>query len=81
MKSADSWISPISACSPFPRPQRIAAALASADPWERYWGLIVCSSFERQATPFIATAKALALNDPEPLVRSGCRVSRPDPRR
>jgi len=55
---------------PFPdASQRIAAALASADPWERYWGLIVCSSFERQATPFIATAKALALNDSEPLVR------------
>jgi len=47
----------------------ITAALASANPWERYWGLIVCSSFNQAARPFVATAQKLALHDPEPLVR------------
>jgi len=48
---------------------KITAALASKDPWERYWGLIVCSCFGKKADAFIAKAKALAAADAEPLVR------------
>lgn len=46
----------------------IAAALQSADPWQRYWALIVCSGFGKQASPFYDTAKTLAASDPESLV-------------
>ncbi|VGO11705.1 Arylsulfatase [Pontiella desulfatans] len=49
--------------------QGIARALASADPLERYWGLIVCSSFGGQAAPFHDKAKELAASDADPLVR------------
>lgn len=48
---------------------RLATALASSNPWERYWGLIVCSAFDQAAAGFTATAKQLAKSDPEPLVR------------
>ncbi|RMG18629.1 MAG: sulfatase [Bacteroidetes bacterium] len=47
----------------------IAQALASANPWQRYWGLIVCSSFGQAAAPFYPSAKKLARKDPEKLVR------------
>jgi len=46
----------------------IAAAIDSDDPWQRYWGLIVCSSHEKAASDFIDKAKKLATDDPEPLV-------------
>lgn len=46
----------------------IAAALQSGDPWQRYWALIVCSGFGKQAAPFYDTAKALAASDAEELV-------------
>ena len=48
---------------------KITAALASKDPWERYWGLIVCSCFGKAAAAFTAKAKAIAAADAEPLVR------------
>jgi len=48
---------------------RIANALASKDPWQRYWGLIVCSSHGKAAEGFADTAKELAEDDPELLVR------------
>ncbi len=48
---------------------KIAAALESKDPWARYWGLIVCSCFGKQAESFVASAKKLAAADAEPLVR------------
>ena len=48
---------------------KITAALGSKDPWERYWGLIVCSCFGKKASAFIAKAKELAAADAEPLVR------------
>ncbi|MCP4375140.1 MAG: sulfatase [bacterium] len=48
---------------------KIATALKSDDPWERYWGLIVCSCFGKQAATFIGNAKKLANADSEPLVR------------
>jgi len=49
--------------------EKIAAALESKDPWQRYWGLIVCSCFGKKASAFVARAKALASADAEPLVR------------
>lgn len=48
---------------------RIAAALASDDPWVRYWALIVCSSHGAKAKPIVETAGRLAADDPELLVR------------
>ena len=48
---------------------KIAAALDSTDPWERYWGLIVCSCIGKGAEGFVAKAKQLAASDSEPLVR------------
>jgi arylsulfatase A-like enzyme len=48
----------------------IATALDSKTPWERYWALIVCSTFGKQAAPFYEQAKKLAADDAEPLVRT-----------
>ena len=48
---------------------KIAAALKSKDPWQRYWGLIVCSCFGKKAAAFVAKAKEIAAADDEPLVR------------
>ena len=50
--------------------ESIATALDSKNPWERYWGLIVCSTFGKQAAPFYEQAKKLAADDAEPLVRT-----------
>jgi len=50
--------------------KRIRSALESGHPWERYWGLIVCGAFGKEAARFEETAKVLAQTDPEPLVRS-----------
>jgi arylsulfatase A-like enzyme len=47
----------------------IAEALASSNPWKRYWGLIVCSGFMTEAEPFVQTAKALAADDKNLYVR------------
>lgn len=46
----------------------IEMALKSENPWERYWGLIVCSSFGEEAETMTGSAKAM-LDDPELLVR------------
>ncbi len=43
-------------------------ALASSNPWERYWGLITCSCFGDRAKSLTAAAKD-RLDDKEPLVR------------
>ena len=48
---------------------QIGKALSSKNPWERYWGLITCSSFDGQAAPFYDKAKELAASDGERLVR------------
>jgi arylsulfatase A-like enzyme len=48
---------------------RLEAALASTNPWERYWALIACSSHGAAARPLVASAQRLAANDPEALVR------------
>lgn len=48
---------------------RIAAALESADPMTRYWGLIVCSAHGAAAETFVEKAKQIAENDEVILVR------------
>ena len=47
----------------------IAIALESEDPWMRYWGLIVSSSFREEAHTYIETARRMATEDGENLVR------------
>ena len=47
----------------------IAKAFKSNDPWVRYWGAIVCSSFGKEAWSFTETAKNLVKNDVNNLVR------------
>lgn len=47
----------------------IEKALNSDDPWARYWGLIVCSSFGDEAKGFVEKAKTIAAQDTENLVR------------
>ena len=44
-------------------------ALASSNPWHRYWALIACSRFGDEAKPLVETISALAGDDPERLVR------------
>ena len=46
----------------------IQTALESESPWQRYWGLIVCSTFGDQADRFLPRAEAL-LKDKQPEVR------------
>ncbi len=47
----------------------VQRALQSNDPWQRYWGLIVCSRFGKQASSLQDTAAKLALKDDQLLVR------------
>lgn len=47
----------------------LVRALGSDNPWQRYWGLIVCSSFGEEAAPFYEQARQLAAADSENLVR------------
>ena len=46
----------------------IEKALASANRWERYWALIVCSCLGEKAEALVPAAKA-RLKDEEPLVK------------
>lgn len=48
---------------------KIRAALKDKNPWKRYWGLIVCSSFGMQANGLVPEIKTLLQNDNENLVR------------
>lgn len=48
----------------------IENALNSKDALQRYWGLIVCSSFGEQAAPFYAKAQEMAASDSNLLVRT-----------
>jgi len=60
--------------TPFPEVrERIAAALNSTRPMERYWGLITCSFFGAQASGFYEQAQQLASSDSNLLVR--CRAA------
>jgi arylsulfatase A-like enzyme len=57
--------------APYPEAKiQIAEALNSEDPMERYWGLIVCSTFGTQAESFFGKAKELAKSDANKLVRT-----------
>lgn len=47
----------------------INMALNSSNPWKRYWGLIVCSSFGEEAYIFYDKARELAKEDEENLVQ------------
>jgi len=54
----------------FPKAEKkISKALKSDDPWQRYWGLIVCSSFGAEAASLYSQARQLAAGDSENLVR------------
>jgi HEAT repeat protein len=48
----------------------IQEALASNDPIQRYWALVACSTFEKEAGSFAETAKKIAASDPDLLVRA-----------
>lgn len=48
---------------------KIAEALESDNPWKRYWGLIVCSSFGKKANSFLKMAAQMSKEDKENLVR------------
>jgi len=51
--------------------EKIQYALHSKKPWERYWALITCSSFGKDAsTNFLKKIKEMAKNDKELLVRT-----------
>jgi hypothetical protein len=57
--------------APFPEAKAsLKTALNSSDPMQRYWGLISCSSFGKQAGTFYKKAKELALTDSSRLVRA-----------
>ncbi|MBC6997087.1 sulfatase [Cytophaga sp. FL35] len=49
--------------------KNIAKALHSHNPWERYWGVIVCSSFGERAKEFSGVIRQLKERDDEVLVR------------
>ena len=48
---------------------KIKIALNDPNPWVRYWGLIVCSSFGIEAIENLNTIKNLFENDQENLVK------------
>jgi hypothetical protein len=40
------------------------AALQSDDPWKRYWGCIVCSTYKKQAESLMPVIQDIEKNDP-----------------
>lgn len=48
---------------------QLKESLASSDPWQRYWGLIACSSHGKAALPLGKTIESIATSDPENLNR------------
>jgi arylsulfatase A-like enzyme len=48
---------------------KIKAALSDKNPWKRYWGLIVCSSFGTKAKGLVPLIQSILKNDKENLVR------------
>jgi arylsulfatase A-like enzyme len=48
----------------------LKTALASPNPWLRYWGCIAATSFGKDASPLMAVVKKLASNDEQLLVRT-----------
>ncbi len=49
---------------------RIAEALDSPDPWQRYWGLIVCTAHGPAAADLAPQIQTLGTSDASPLVRT-----------
>ncbi|MCF8224345.1 MAG: sulfatase-like hydrolase/transferase [Bacteroidales bacterium] len=49
--------------------EELLGALGSADPWKRYWALIVCSAFQAGDENLVDAARQVAANDPELLNR------------
>lgn len=49
--------------------KEIEKALKSDNPWKRYWGLMVCSSYGGEAKPFFKMAVQMSKEDKENLVR------------
>lgn len=47
----------------------IEKALQSDNPWKRYWGLVVCSTFGEESHPFFKMGVRLSKYDPNNLVR------------
>ena len=47
----------------------IKKALKSSNPWQRYWGLITCSSFSSKANKFYKKVKKISRTDTDPLVQ------------
>ena len=47
----------------------IKKALKSNNPWQRYWGLIVCSSFGKQANKFYKKAQKISQKEKEGIVK------------
>jgi len=43
----------------------LSNALNSSDPWERYWAIMVCSTFEQQAIGLEPKMRKMITNDPE----------------
>lgn len=43
----------------------LSSALNSLDPWERYWAIIVCSTFGKQAMALAPIIGSMATKDPE----------------
>ncbi len=48
---------------------KLKKALKSSDPWQRYWGLIVCTTFGKEAFPLKKKIEKIMYNDAENLVR------------
>ena len=48
---------------------KIKAALRDKNPWKRYWGLIVCSSFGTKAKGLVPLIQSILITDKENLVR------------
>jgi arylsulfatase A-like enzyme len=61
--AADLSLLPFSEAKP-----KLTKALASSDPWERYWALTACSCFGKDAKAMVPAATA-RLKDDTPLVR------------
>jgi hypothetical protein len=45
--------------------KKIKTALVSNDPWERYWAIVVCSSFGKEAIELATTIKEISKTDSE----------------
>jgi hypothetical protein len=49
--------------------EQIRSALTDTNPWKRYWGLVVCSTFGAKANAFVPLIQSVFNDDTENLVR------------